>query len=119
MRATTAPILPVPYAIYWLDSTAGLKPFVGELVDVTGKVTERRSKPGTIKVSIDVSEALAKDVKVESGTRSVTSAKFDDKPRPAGASGSDSSLEMTRPVYKLVVENVRPVNVPAAVPACR
>jgi len=89
------------------------------MVDVTGKVTERRSKPGTITVSIDVSETLSKDVKVESGTKNVTSEKFNDRPRPTGTSSSDSSLEVTRPVCKLVVENVRAVNLPAAGPACR
>jgi hypothetical protein len=111
----------VPYAIYWLDSTAGLKALVGEMVDVTGKVTERRPKPGTITLSIDVSEPLSTDVQVASSSKTldVTTKKFDDKPRPTGTSSSDSSLEVTRPVYKLVVENVRAVNVPGAGPACR
>jgi hypothetical protein len=115
---STAPILPVPYAIYWLDSTDGLKPLVGELVDITGKVTERRAKPGTITVAIDDRNALAEDVRVESGTRHVTSEKFGDTPRPVGTAGS-SSLEVTRPVYKLVVEKISPVSVPSAGPACR
>jgi hypothetical protein len=116
-----APIQPAPYAIYWLDSTDGLKPFLGELVDITGKITERRPKPGTITVSIDVSEALSTDVQVASGNKTVdvTTTKFDDRPRPTGTSRSDSSLEMMRPVYKLVVESVRAVNVPVAGPACR
>jgi hypothetical protein len=111
----------VPYAIYWLDSTDGLKALVGEMVDVTGKVTERRPKPGTITLSIDVSEPLSTDVQVASSSKTldVTTKKFDDKPRPTGTSSSDSSLEVTRPVYKLVVENVRAVNVPGAGPACR
>ena len=116
---SSAPIQPVPYAIYWLDSTDGLKGLVGELVDITGTVTERRSKPGMITISIDVSETLSTDVDVSSGVTNVTSEKFDDRPRPTGASRSDSSLDVTRPVYKLVVENVRAVNVPAAGPACR
>lgn len=109
----------MPFAIYWLDSTDGLKALVGEIVDVTGEVTERRSKPGTITIAIDPSETLSTDVEVASGTRNVTTEKFDDRPRPAGTSGSSSSLEVTRPVYKLVVENVRAVNVPVAGPACR
>jgi hypothetical protein len=115
------PIQPVPYAIYWLDSTAGLKALVGEMVDVTGKVTERRPKPGTIMVSIDVSETLSTDVNVATGNKTldVTTKKFDDRPRPTGTARSDSSLEVTRPVYKLAVENVRAVNLPAAGPACR
>lgn len=118
-----APIepVPVPWAIYWLDSTDGLKPFVGEMVDITGKVTERRPRPGTITVSIDVSETLSKDVQVTSATKTldVTTEKFNDRPRPTGTSRSDSTLEVTRPVYKLKVETVRAVNLPVAGPACR
>ncbi len=64
-------------------------------------------------------QTLSTDVEVGSGTRNVTTEKFDDRPRPAGTSGSSSSLVVTRPVYKLIVEDVRPVNVPAAGPACR
>jgi hypothetical protein len=118
---SSGPIQLAPFAIYWLDSTEGLKALVGEMVDVTGKVTERRPKPGTITVSIDVSEVLSKDVQVASGNKTidVTTKKFDDRPRPAGTSPSDSSLEVTRPVYKLAVENVRSVTVPVAGPACR
>ena len=116
---SSAPVQPVPLAIYWLDSTSGLKALVGEMVDVTGKVTERRSKPGTITVSIDPSETLSTDVEVASGFNNVTTEKFDDRPRPTGTSGSPSALEVTRPVYKLVVEDVRAVNVPGAGPACR
>jgi hypothetical protein len=102
-----------------LDSTDGLKALVGEIVDVTGKVTERPSKSGTITISIDPSETLSTDVEVASGIKNVTTEKFDDRPRPTGTSSSSSSLEVTRPVYKLVVENVRAVNVPTAGPACR
>jgi hypothetical protein len=111
----------VPYAIYWLDSTDGLKPFVGEIVDITGKVTERRGKPGTITVSIDPSDALSTDVQVKSGGGSIdaTTEKFDGGPRSTGASTSSSTLEMTRPVYKLAVANVRAVSIPVAGPACR
>ena len=50
------PIVPVPIAIYWLDSTDGLKGLVGELVDITGTVTERTSKSGTITLAIDPSD---------------------------------------------------------------
>ncbi len=117
---SSAPIQPVPLAIYWLDSTQGMKALVGEFVDVTGKVTERRPKPGTITVSIDPSETRSTGVEVASGNKDldVTTKKFDDKPR--GTSGSSSSLETTRPVYKLAVENVRlSIYVPDVVPACR
>ncbi|OFW11344.1 MAG: hypothetical protein A3H96_18840 [Acidobacteria bacterium RIFCSPLOWO2_02_FULL_67_36] len=116
-----AAIRPVPYAIYWLDSNDGLKPLVGEMVDVTGKVTERREKRGTITVSLDPTETKSKDVQVVSGNKDldVTTKKFDDRPRPVGTSGSPSEVEVTRPVYKLDVENVRAVNIPTAGPACR
>lgn len=109
----------VPYAIYWLDSNDGLKEHVGEVVDITGKVTERRSKPGTITVSIDPSEALSTDVRVQSGSRSETTEKYDDRPRPTGTPTTSSALEVSRPVYKLVVETVRAVTIPVAGPACR
>ena len=117
-----APIQPLPLAIYWLDSTEGLKDRVGEMVDITGKVTERRPKPGTITVSIDVSETRSTDVQVASGNKDldVTTKKFDDRPRPVGTSGSDSSIAVTRPVYKLDVETVRhAANFPASGPVCR
>ena len=114
-----ASIQPVPYAIYWLDSTEGLKALVGEIVDVTGTVTERTSKSGTITLAIDPSETLSTDVEVAGGSKTVTTEKFDDRPRPTGASRSSSSLEVKRPVYKLAVEDVRSVKVPAGGPACR
>jgi len=117
----SAPIQPVPLAIYWLDSTEGMDALVGEMVDVTGKVTERRPKPGTITVSIDPSETLSTDVQVASGLKDldVTTKKFDDKPRPKGTTGSSTSLEVTRPVYKLVVENVRRAANVSATGVCR
>ncbi len=34
---TEGPLVPVPLAIYWLDSTDGLKALIGEFVDVSGK----------------------------------------------------------------------------------
>jgi len=89
-----ASIQPVPYAIYWLDSTEGLKALVGEIVDVTGTVTERTSKSGTITLVIDPSETLSTDVEVASGSKTVTTEKFDDRPRPTGASRSSSSLKV-------------------------
>jgi hypothetical protein len=115
-----APIQAVPYAIYWLDSTDGLKALVGEMVDITGKVTGRRPKPGTITVSVDPSETKSTEVAVASGSKTLdaTTKKFEDTPRPAGTSGAESSLEVTRPVYKLDVENVRAVSAPGG-PACR
>ncbi|HEY6210898.1 MAG TPA: hypothetical protein VIW45_01375 [Vicinamibacterales bacterium] len=113
------PLRAVPYAIYWLDSTDGLKPLVGEIVDVTGKITERRSKPGTITVSVDPSETKSTDVEVESGHRRETTEKFADAPHPAGTSGISSAVEVSRPVYKLVVEDVHAVTALNDGPACR
>ena len=43
-------IQPVPWAIYWLDSTDGLKARVGEMVDITGTITGRRPEAGKITV---------------------------------------------------------------------
>src|ERR1017187_7702209 len=105
------PVQLVPFAIYWLNSTDGLKPLVGEFVDVTGKVTERRPQPGTITVNIDVSEKLSTDVNVANANKAldVTTKKFDDAPRPAGTSTSDSTIQVQRPVSKLKVDDVHAV----------
>ena len=112
-----APLRAVPYAIYWLDSTDGLKPLVGEIVDVTGKVTERRSKPGTITISVDPSDKKSTEVEVAKSGNEETTKKFAD---PAvGTSGTPSSLEVHRPVYKLVVEKVVAVTPVDDGPACR
>lgn len=118
---SAAPIRPAPVALYWLDSTEGLKALVGEMVDVTGKVTERRPNPGTITVSIDSSEELSTDVRVASGNKNldVTTEKYADKPQSTGTSGVSSSLALTRPVYKLAVEDVRAIKLPTDGPACR
>ena len=118
----SAPIRPVPLAIYWLDSTKGLKDLVGEMVDITGTITGRRGKPGTITVDIDVSESRSTDVQVASGNKDldVTSKKFDDRPRPAETSTSDSTLTVSRPVYKLDVEKVgHAANFPVTGQVCR
>lgn len=110
----------VPYAIYWLDSTGGLKKLVGELVDITGRVTERRAKPGRITVSVDASETKNADIQVRSDkTLDVTSEPYNNRPQPAGASGADSKLEVSRPVYKLDVEKVSAVGAPVPGPPCR
>lgn len=110
----------VPSAIYWLDSTHGLKVHVGEIVDVTGKVTERRGKTGMITVTVDPGEALETEVQVASGGRGidVTSEKFDDN-KPLDGTAMSTSSSSLRTVYKLSVETVRAVSVPVAGPACR
>jgi hypothetical protein len=119
---TDGPLVPVPLAIYWLDSTDGLKALIGEFVDVSGKITGRREKGGTITVSIDPSEVRSTDVEVASGNRDldVTSRKYDDRPRPVGTSASLSSVQTTRPVYRMQVEHVRlSVYMPDTTAACR
>lgn len=89
------------------------------MVDVTGKVTSRTLKPGTITISIDPGVTRSTDVDVDSGTRNVTTERFDDKPRPVTTSASPSSLEVMRPVFKLAVNDVRAVHVGATGPACQ
>jgi hypothetical protein len=92
------------------------------MLDITGKVTERRQKPGTTTVHIDVSEMKSTDVQVASGNKDldVTTKKYDDKPRPAGKSGADSTITVARPVYKLDVESIRhAANFPMSGPVCR
>jgi hypothetical protein len=110
-----------PYAIYWLDSNDGLKPLVGEMVDVTGEVKSRRPNQGTITVSFDPNDSPGTDVRVASNGKSlnVETKKFEDTPQAAHNAGSSSSLQVSRPVYKLDVENVRAANIPVAGPACR
>jgi|SRR5579862_5863872 len=114
-----SPARAVPYAIYWLDSTDGLKKLVGEIVDVTGKVTERRSKPGTITVFVDPSEKKSTDVEITSSGREETTKKFAGSPQVVGTSGQASSVEVQRPVYKLVVEKVVALTPVDDGPACR
>lgn len=109
-----------PYAIYWLDSNAGLKKHVGEIVDITGKVKSRRPEKGTITVTFDPSEALSTSVQVESANKNldVTSKDFNNGPQPAG-SESAQITDVQLKVYVLDVESVSAVNVPVAGPACR
>jgi hypothetical protein len=57
-------------------------------------------------------------IEVTTGGNTVTSEKFNDRPHAAGTTGT-SSLEVTRPVYTLVVEKVSAVNIPSPGPACR
>jgi hypothetical protein len=115
-------VQPVPWAIYWLDSTEGLKARVGEMVDVTGKITDRRPEAGKITVSIDASDLRAKDVQVTSASKApgVTTEKYEPSLRPVGTSGTDSTISVSRPVYKLDVETVvHAANFLLTGPVCR
>ena len=114
-----APLRAVPYAIYWLDSTDGLDKLVGEIVDVTGKITDRRSKPGTITVVVDPTEKKSTEVEVASSDHEETTRKFGGNPTVVGTSGVPSSTEIHRPVYKLSVDKVVAVTPVGDGPACR
>jgi len=114
-----APVVPVPFAIYSLDSTDGLKPLVGQMIDVTGIVTKRESKRGIITVDIRPEDTLSTEINVESESRDVTTEKFKGAEARQGASKAASTIAVTRPVYKLDVKDVRAVNVYAGGPACR
>ena len=72
-------------------------------------------------MSIDPTEHLQTDVEVKSGGNEETTEKFDntDKPRPADVKHTESQLHVSRPVYKLDVQNVAAVSLPVAGPACR
>ena len=111
----------VPYAIYWLDSTDGLKEHVGDMVDITGKVTGRRPNPGTITFNVDPDETRETKVTVASNSKSKseTTKKFDNGPQAAGSSTEPSSVQVSRPVYKLDVQKIVALTVPAGSPACR
>jgi hypothetical protein len=100
------PIAPVPYAIYLLDSTDGLKALVGQMVDVEGKVAKRESKQGTITVNIQPDKVRSDTVEIETKDQDVKTKKYDGRPEPVGTSGSPSSIELARPVYKLDVKRV-------------
>jgi hypothetical protein len=106
-------ISPVPYAIYWLDSTKGLKPLLGEMVDVTGTVTKRESRPGSIKIDVQADEEQSTDVKVERGSQTVTTKEY------PGTPDDESSVVLSRPVYRVNVESVKAVDPVHYGPACK
>jgi outer membrane protein OmpA-like peptidoglycan-associated protein len=113
------PTIPVPYAIYWLDSTKGLEQLVGKMVEVTGKVTSKEAKPGTITIAINPDATLSTDVQIKSGKRDLTTKKFDYSDMPMATADSQSSLIMTRPVYNLAVDDVSAVDAGAEGPPCQ
>ncbi len=115
----SAPIVPVPYAIYWLDSTKGMEALVGKMVEITGEVTSNEANPGTITISVDPSVKLSTDVKLESGRRDITTKKFDDSPRPMGTSDFQSTTIMRRQVYNMAVDDIRAVDPGATGPPCQ
>jgi hypothetical protein len=94
---------PVADAIYWLDSTHGMKALVGQLVDVTGQVVKRDSKQGVIKLDFHPNEEKDTNVTIETASRAVTTRAF-----AAGPDGKASS-ELRRPVYQVHVEDISAV----------
>lgn len=119
-QGETTPLVPVPFAIYWLDSNDGLKPLVGQMVDVVGKVVKREAKLGTITVDIHPAEVLSDTVEIKSGNDSAKTTKYDGRPEPVGTSGSPSTIVLARPVYKLDVKHVSAAaRIGPPGPACR
>jgi outer membrane protein OmpA-like peptidoglycan-associated protein len=113
------PDIPMPYAIYWLDSTKGFDTLVGKMVEVTGKITSKETKPGTITIAINPDDGLSTDVQVKSGKRDITSKKFDYSDRPEATADSQSTLIMPRPVYNLAVDDINPVDTGSDGPPCQ
>jgi len=115
----SSPIIPVPIAIYWLDSVKPLEPLVGKMVEVTGKVTSHDANQGTITIAIDPSVTLSTDVKIASDTKEITTQKFDDRPRDTKALSSKSELIVIRPVYNLAVDDVNALSSGATGSPCQ
>jgi outer membrane protein OmpA-like peptidoglycan-associated protein len=113
------PAIPVPYAIYWLDSTKGLEPLVGQMVEVTGKVTSEEAHPGTITIAINPDIGFSTDVQIKSSKRDLTTKKFEYSDKPANTADSQSSLIVKRPVYNLAVDDVSAVDTGAEGPPCQ
>ena len=113
-RAPDGQINPVPYAIYWLDSNKELKSMVGGFVDVTGTVLKRDSKRGFIKISVRPDEEKTADVTVENGNQKGTTTK-----EYAGAVNEESTVEITRPVYRITVESIKSLDDSHMGPACK
>ena len=103
---------PTPYAIYWLDSYSGMKSMVGGLVEVTGVVVKRDSREGKIKIDVHPGIEESMDVKVQAaGKPGMTTKEF------SGSPDEESSIELTRPVYRVHVQSLAPLGVGAE--ACR
>ncbi len=109
--AAPKPLLP----IYWLEQTQGLKERVGQIIEITGEVQEKKTKTGTITVSINPADSESKEIALASGTKDVKTEKF----TPAGATPPASTVVVTRQSYFLSVERVHSVMMPANGMACK
>jgi hypothetical protein len=106
--------MPVPYAIYMLNSTKDMKELVGQLVDVKGVVISREKKQGTIKINVSADTEATTKVTVETGHEKDLSTKpF------AGTAGAESVVEMNRPVYRIDVESIVAGQTRQKGPACK
>lgn len=103
-----APVVPVPFAIYLLDSNKGLKPLVGQMVDVAGRITKREDKHGKITIDILPSNERSDTVRVETDDTSLKTKEYAVGPPYPGwvTSESQATLQLRRPVYKLDVKAV-------------
>jgi hypothetical protein len=120
VNVTERPAGDAPSGIYWLNSTKGLRPFVGQWVDIVGQVTAREAKLGTVTLAIDPTEALSDTVKVESEDADVKSEEYNGRPEPDRAATSPSINVTVRPVYRLDVKHVSAAaNIDPLGPTCR
>ena len=83
------------------------------LVGVTGTVTKRESRPGSIKIDVQADEEQSTDVKVERGSQTVTTKEY------PGTPDDESSVVLSRPVYRVNVESVKAVDPVHYGPACK
>lgn len=83
------------------------------LVGVTGTVTKRESRPGSIKIDVQADEEQSTDVKVERGSQTVTNKEY------PGTPDDESSVVLSRPVYRVNVESVKAVDPVHYGPACK
>jgi len=125
-RAGTGVAAPVmwrkPYAIFMLDTTAGLKAHVGQMVDVTGTVTEREAKDGAIKVAVDPDAPRSTKVTLKTEDKTLKAKSYDTSsnlPMKVRKALPDTDTTYPRPVYKLAVSSVQAMNGEMTGPACK
>ena len=116
-KTATGAVAAVPYAIYMLNSTNGMKDLVGELVDIKGVVVSKDAKHGTIKVVVDDDTAKTTDVTVERGSGNSTTTKEYAGKTNGPAAGS--VIEVSRPVYRVNVESIIAAKTDQTGPACK
>ncbi|GEM_PF-3649450 len=111
-----------PYAIYMLDTTAGLKPQVGQLINVTGTVTQRDAKNGTINVAVDPDARNTTKVTLKTADKTLKAKSYSPTSNQSMETKKalpDTDTTYPRPVYRLAVSSVQSVNDAMNGPACR